>query len=1036
LLAIGVSTGAAVRKTITHRTAALLFFCCRAGLCLGFILQTHISRALDADRRISQYAHTAWRTQDGLFSGSPNAIAQTLDGYIWIGTQSGLVRFDGVRFVPQESQSRLPSSPVVSLLADADGSLWIGTETGLIHRKNGAWITFPDVLGRVNSIVYDQKGSVWVVQTRMPVGAKPLCRVNDTKTQCYGEADGFSLPDGDAITVDQQGNIWVGSDTAILRWKPGSSSTYPVSELKNSLGQDGVDAILATRDGSLWAGTPMHGGGGLQKFMQGNWKAFVTPDLNGNTVDVQTLNLDRENNLWVGTIKHGLYRIHDAHVDHFGSADGLSSDNVYDCYEDREGNLWVATSKGLDNFRNTRVVSFSTREGLSADEVNSVLATRDGAVWIGSVGGLDVLHPNSLSPVPAEGAVPRDQITALLEDHAGRVWVGVRNSMMLYSEGRVREIRRPNGSPLGLAAGITEDTDNNIWIEVIGPPRTLIRIQDLKVQDQFPVPQLPAARKLAADPHGGIWLGLMSGDLAHYRNGMLEIVAFQHQPDSRVDQVFISPDGAVLGATAFGLIGWRDGRKQILTVQNGLPCNGINAIMTDRENALWLYAQCGLIEIPGAELARWWAQSDSTLQMRVFDTPDGVQAGDALFNASARSTDGRLWFPNRVVLQMIDPGKSAGNPLAPPVHIEEIFADRKSYSVQPDLRLPSLTRDVQINYTALSFVAPQKVRFRYRLDGYDRNWQEAGGRRQAFYNNLPPGNYRFKVIACNNDGVWNENGAALDFAITPAFYQTLWFKLLLLLSGLGLIWLLHTLRLRQATSQVQARLAERLEERGRIARELHDTLIQSVDGLMLRLQTALDQSDPEQSHQMIEKALDSADEVMSEGRQRVQALRGEATLVTELSEALRSYGNELAEDRPISFSVALVGYPKPMDAFVRDEAYRIGREALGNAFQHSGATRIEAEFTYDRALLRVRVRDDGVGIGQQILNGGKSGHYGLVGMRERAQTIGGRLVIASRPGAGTEINLEIPAQVAYQNGFRSPGLHFFKRLLGDKRGRQ
>ena len=240
----------------------------------------------------------------------------------------------------------------------------------------------------------------------------------------------------------------------------------------------------------------------------------------------------------------------------------------------------------------------------------------------------------------------------------------------------------------------------------------------------------------------------------------------------------------MLGATAFGLVGWKEGKKQILTVRNGLPCNGINAMMTDRDHALWLYTQCGLIQIPGAELAKWWTKSDSTLQMKVFDTSDGVQAGGALFNVSARSMDGRLWFPNGVALQMVDPGKCAGNPLAPPVHIEEIVADRKSYSALPDLRLPSLTRDVEINYTALSFVAPQKVRFRYRLDGYDQSWQEAGGRRQAYYSNLPPGKYRFKVIACNNDGVWNENGAALNLSITPAFYQTLSFKLLLVLSGL------------------------------------------------------------------------------------------------------------------------------------------------------------------------------------------------------------------------------------------------------------
>ena len=850
------------------------------------------------------------------------------------------------------------------------------------------------------------------------------------------KADGFSAPDGESLTMDQQGSLWIGSDTAILRWRPGSSSTYPVSGLKNGLGFDGVAALVSAHDGSLWVGTPVAGGGGLQNFKEGKWKPFVTPGLNGKTLGVEALYVDRENNLWVGTIKQGLYRIHGAQVDHFGSADGLSGDNVYNFYEDHEGTLWVATSKGIDNFRDTRMVSFSTREGLSADEVNSVLATRDGSVWIGSIAGLDVLHENSLSAIAGKGAVPRGQVTALLQDHLGRMWVGLSNTMLVLNDGRIREIRRTDGGPLGLAAGIAEDTDNNVWVEVIGPPRTLFRIKDLKVQGEFPVPGLPAARKLAADPHGGIWLGLMSGDLAHYRNGVLQIAAYPHKTDARVEQVFISPDGSVLGATAFGLIGWKDGKKQILTVRNGLPRNGINAIITDRENALWLYTQCGLIQISASEFAKWWAHSDSTLQMKTFDTSDGVQVGFALFNASARSTDGRLWFPNGVVLQMIDPDKSGINTLAPPVHIEEVVADRKRYSEQRELRLPSLTRDLEINYTALSFVAPQKVRFRYRLEGYDRIWQEAEGRRQAYYNNLPPGNYRFTVIACNNDGVWNENGAVLDFAITPAFYQTLGFKMLLALFGIGLLWLLHNLRLKQATSQVQARLGERLEERGRIARELHDTLIQSVDGLMLRLQTALDEPDPKRSHHMIEKALDSADEVMSEGRQRVQALRAEAALVTELSEALGSYGRELAEDRPIAFSVALVGSPRPMDALVRDEAYRIGREALSNAFQHSGAKCIEAEFAYDRTLLHVRVRDDGRGIGELILSAGKPGHYGLLGMRERAQTIGGRLVIRTRPGAGTEVDLEIPAQRAYQNGFHPPGLSFMKRLLRNKWGRR
>ena len=492
--------------------------------------------------------------------------------------------------------------------------------------------------------------------------------------------------------------------------------------------------------------------GGLQQFTQGKFKTFVAPGLNGSTLEVLALYLDHENSLWVGTYKQGLYRIHGSTVDHFASADGLSSDEVNNFFEDREGNLWVATSKGVDTFRDTRIVSYSTREGLNADEVNSVLATRDGAVWMGNVEGLDVLRPGSRTPAIASRAIAKQQITALLEDHAGQLWIGVRDSMLLYRDGRVREILRPDGSPLGLATGITEDTDHNIWVEVSGPPRTVICIQDLKVKQMFPVAGMPAARKLAADPKEGIWLGLMSGDLARYRNGSLE--TYSYGLGSRVDQVFVGPDGSVFGTTAAGLIAWRDNRKQTLTMRNGLPCNGVNAMMLDSSNDLWMYTQCGLIQIAASEVVRWWTQPDSRLQMKVFESSDGVQTGTALFNMTARSTDGRLWFPNSVVLQMVDPRKLGGNTLAPPVHIEEIIAGRRSYPPQPDMRLPPLTHDLQIDYIALSFVAPQKVHFRYRLEGHDPDWQEAGARRQAFYDGLPPGSYKFRVIACNNDGVW------------------------------------------------------------------------------------------------------------------------------------------------------------------------------------------------------------------------------------------------------------------------------------------
>lgn len=426
---------------------------------------------------------------------------------------------------------------------------------------------------------------------------------------------------------------------------------------------------------------------GLQQLALGVWKPFVTPELDGSTLSVQALFLDRDKALWVGTYKQGIYRIRGRKVDHFDAADGLSSDSVWQFYEDREGNVWAATAKGIDCFHDLRVVSFSKREGLGGDEVDSVLATRDGTIWIGTSAGLNTLHQGSIRSFQAEG-LPRGQVTSLLEDHAGLLWVGVDNTISIYRNGRFKRIDRPDGSPVGVVVGMTEDMDNNIWIETIGSPRTLIRIQDFKVQEMFPVPQMPSARKVAADPKGGIWLGLMNGDLARHRHGATEIFPLKRSADARVDQIVVNSDGSVFGGSASGLVGWKKGNHQTLSVRNGLPCDSIYAFISDDEGALWLNTQCGLVEISRTELQRWWENPDITLRVKIFDEFDGVQPGFAPFGAATKSPDGRLWFADGLVLQMIDPNHLDGNAIPPFVHVEEVIADRRSYSPDKDLRLP------------------------------------------------------------------------------------------------------------------------------------------------------------------------------------------------------------------------------------------------------------------------------------------------------------------------------------------------------------
>jgi signal transduction histidine kinase/ligand-binding sensor domain-containing protein len=989
--------------------------------------------ALNPDRHISQYGHTAWRIQDGFFGGPVRSITQTMDGYIWVGTGAGLFRFDGVRFVSWSSLEveQLPSTSITTLLGARDGSLWIGTDAGLVHRVNQHLITYLKGEGSISSILQDGNGEIWIARDRSGDNTQPLCQVIGIGVRCYGNEDGVPAFLAGPLVQDASNNLWIGGDTTLLKWRPGSSHAYRPKALKSNAGVDGVGALSVAADGSLWVGMALTGRGlGLQHLVDGGLKSFVAPKLNGETQEVMALLEDHQKNLWVGTSNQGIYRIHGADVDHYRTTDGLSSDLIFQFYEDHEGNLWVATAKGLDCFRDLRVSSFSTREGLSADEVDSVLASRDGTIWIGNASKLDVLGPGGV-PSQAGNALQGHQVTSLFEDRAGRLWAGIDNTLTIYQARRFRQIRMQDGSPVGVVMGMTEDSENNIWVETMGPPGTLIRIQDQKVREAFPAPQMPLARKIAADPQSGIWLGLLNGDLARYRSGKTEIFAFTHHPGSRVNELIAASDGSILGATAFGVVGWKNGKQQILTVRNGLPCDSIHALISDDQGDLWLYAQCGLIEIADAELQRWWQRPESRLKLKVFDVSDGVQPGRGHFNTSTRTPDGQLWFANGSVLQMIDPNHMAGNTLAPPVHIEAIVADRKSYLPQEGLSLPPLTRDLEIDYTALSFVVPQKALFRYMLEGRDADWQEPGTRRQAFYNNLRPGHYRFRVIACNNDGMWTSTPALWRFVIPPAYYQTLWFKAALWTTAIMLLWLFYLYRLRRISAEIHSRLNERQRERERIARELHDTLLQGFQGLVLRFQAILNripENDPLRAS--VRNALLRADEVLIEGRDRVREIRSEPS--RDLQNLLGSFGHSHASEST-PFQLFVVGTVVALKPLICDEVYRIAREALSNAFRHASASKVEVELIYDQAQFNLRIRDNGTGIDEQTVSGGRLGHWGLQGMRERANLSGAKLSIWSRPGAGTEIELLIPGKLAYAESGRSDKVAWWKRVIWRRR---
>ena len=502
-------------------------------------------------------------------------------------------------------------------------------------------------------------------------------------------------------------------------------------------------------------------------------------------------------------------------MDHYGRTDGLSSDTVNLLFEDREGILWAATSNGIDSFRDPPVTTFSSLEGLGKDAAAGVLASRDGSIWVANDGSLDRIANGRISSLRTGADLPGHQVASLLEDRAGNLWVGVDDSLYVLEDGRFERIAGPDHKPLGLVVGITEDIDGNIWAACAGNPRKLVRIRDFEVREEFPTSQVPAARTLAPDPQGGIWIATATGDLARFRNGAVEKFALNLKGNPVLRRIVAKADGSVLAASEDGLIGLRRGKVQRMTTENSLPCSAVFSFVEDKEKRWWLYTDCGVLELADSELQRWWSDPGAVVQTRIYDRLDGAQPNAPYFNSAAYSPDGRVWFANGQVVQMVDPSTLSRQALPAPTYIESVIVDRREFAATGNLGLAPQPRDLQIDYTSPTFTVPQKVKFRYRLDPYDSDWHDAGTRRQAFYTDLPPGNYTFRVIAANSDGVWTETPAKLDFSIAPAYFQTNWFRALCAGLFLAMLWMAYRLRVRHLQRRFEMTLLaeEKLREK-------------------------------------------------------------------------------------------------------------------------------------------------------------------------------------------------------------------------------
>ncbi len=1010
-----------------------------AGLSLAILLPAS-NAAAPVLRSIVQLHHTAWTIQEGV-PGPVVAIAQTTDGYLWLGTANGLFRFDGVRFVRFDAIAgeHLPSNAVLTLMATRDGALWVGYFAGGLSVVQGGHVRRSEPAEGLletgtRRFAMTSRGQAWLANGR------GLGTLVDGHWVFMGPADGYPKM-GEAasmgVVVDGDDAVWAATSDGVYVRARGQAAFAKV-DVPNL----GYAELAVAPDGRVWATDPV-GERGIRALPRPG--APVDPKDARNGPDAwrpapqsaMAPAFDRAGRLWYGA-DSGLMR--DATTaapgapDRFTPADGLSGDFVMSVFEDREGSMWIGTSDGLDRLRTPKAVQLAFPRHPSV----IAMAPGDGGdAWFAArQQGLFHASGGVLQPVPS----PLDMwITALYRDRDGVLWAGAFDGVRRVDRTGFTRLPLPAGmgSWQGSVQAIVKDKAGVLWVAASN--YGLYRYQGgewlLRAGRPADFPSTPP-NCLAADDAGKVWFGyrgalrVLDGErLATYGPADGLRIGGVQAIEPVGDHVWL---GGEFGVQVFDGHGF----KSIRAADDALFL-GISGIVETSAGELWLNGSGGISRIPAAELRHALADASYRVQVQHFDVLDGLP-GSAEQNRPLRTAmqtaDGTLWFALSGGVVTIDPAAAPRNAVVPVVEVEQLSAGSRVLRDAPAARarLDPGTHDIAVDYTATSLAMPERVRFRYRLDGLDADWQDAGTRRRAFYTNLGPGHYTFRVTASNEDGVWATQPATMAFDIPPSPLQTAWFRAFCVLVAVVLLWLAWLLRSRQLAARIGDRMQVRMLERERIARDLHDTLLQGFHGLMLRFQAVAEDIPPESpTREQFERVLVRADEILLEGRERVTDLRMPSPELGSLAQTLAGVGRDLSEHHAARFSLTVEADPRPLRPLVHEEVCLIAREALFNAFQHAHATRIELAIVYGPGEFTLRVRDDGAGLPEEIQDGGsRPGHWGIAGMRERARRAGGRFRVWSRPGAGTELELSIPGRAAYADSPREARFARFAWLRG------
>lgn len=971
----------------------MLFVCLFRGLALS----------LPAGKSISEYSRRIWQTQDGLPENTVQAITETQDGYLWIGTREGLARFDGFRFVVFD-RSNTPAfrdDSVLSLYAARNNVLWIGTEGGgLVRYHHGSFEAFTSKQGLtdgfVRAIYEDHRG-------RLLVGTDHgLFRLSGNRFVRMDARGGIPFLSVHAMTEDSEGQLWVGGSGLFILDHGVARNIH----LGHSAASDQIKSILVAKDGSVWVGTYA----GLYRLRDSTIRHNpFNRDIETNIVQ------DESGNVWLGWVGDGLSCFRDGQWVTYRAPAMLPNNTVLSIFEDSDHDLWIGTENGLLRISNTGVSLLENRDGIALgnsstiyENVSTIYDAPDGSLWIAN-GHLYRIKHWSLIPFALPAQVRTVNVRTVFKDRTGTLWLGTGGQgVVSIRNGVATRYTTRQGLVNNFIRAFCEDRSGRLWVGTDGGV-SVWNGKTFKNYDMSNGLVYPSVRTIVETKDGSLWIGTDEG-ISLARNGAwVKLPVLRSLLRYRIWSIHQDNQGDLwIGTRGDGLFRLKDGKLAHYTTHCGLPDDNIYQILGDRRGNLWFSGRAGIFQIPLREFSDSGDCKARPLSATIYVNSGVAEAGEVnggVQPAGSSTPSGALWFPAIKGAVRIEPDEV--RPARPrTVLIEQVTADGRNVHLGSSVRIRPGEGRVEIRYTAPALMEPEQIRFKYRLDGFDRQWTQAGTERVAYYTNLPPGRYRFRVVAFAGHSPGNSAGAELPFVWEAHLYQTAWFYALCAACLCSLVWAGFRLHL----AQTKARYSAVLAERSRLAREMHDTVIQGCVGVSTLLEAAssVQPSSSEMARDLLDRARIQIRQTLSEAREAVWNLRHASLEGDTVSSGLFQLARQLATGSGVNVRTETSGTPASLDVCVKGNLLLVAREAARNALEHANPQNVLIRLSFARKQLSLEIIDDGCGFDAPSTLAALNGHYGIVGMKERVEQVGGHFLIASVKGKGTHVTAVVP----------------------------